>query len=178
MVRSAVSMSIPLRRPGRAGRTLPATLSPRLFEDLLRRDALLEEIFPLALEGPRGADPDALPAKDAAGGGHGPVEEGGDRRVKTASAERERIGVLGVFGAHLDAAPAQDAFGVVAQIDRVVVEARRLAGGSAGESLGMALVGSEHGVHFGRLREIDGRSEHLQDGAPGAFDIWGAGVNH
>src|SRR3972149_2572446 len=77
MVRSAVSMSIHLRRPGRAGRTLPATLSPRLFEDLLRRDALLEEIFPLALEGPRGADPDALPAKDAAGGGHGPGGGGG-----------------------------------------------------------------------------------------------------
>src|SRR5688572_25723126 len=103
------------------------TIFPRHRHNLIWHQSLLEQVLTLGLEGAGGADTYALAAEDAARFGQGLVEERADLGLEAAALEVDGVGVLGIVGAHLDAAPAQDALGVVADEHRVVVEHERLA---------------------------------------------------
>ena len=95
-------------------RPLPLAPPPRLPENVVGIDPLLQQKLPLGLEGVRRADADALAAEDAGGVHHAVAHEGADQCVEAAAVEVQRKGVLRVFGANLYTAPAVDALVVVA----------------------------------------------------------------
>ncbi len=139
------------------------------LQDLIQRKSLLEQRLALGLERAGGADADALAAKYAGGFRHGLVKEGADAGVKTAPFEVDRVGKLRIVGADLNAAPAQDALGVVADVHRIVIEHRNLAALGFGKARAVGAIIVDELVDLRRLRKIHGGSEHLQDGAAAAL---------
>ena len=136
---------------------------PGRLHDFIQRKALLEQRLALRLKRAGGADADALAAKYACCFRHWLVKEGADAGVKTAPVEVDRISKLRVVGTYLNTAPAQDAFGVVAEIHRIVIEHRILAPLGIGKARGVGAISSDKILDLRRLREIHGRREHLQD---------------
>jgi hypothetical protein len=116
----------------------------------------------MVIERAGGADADALAAKHASRFRHRLVKEGGDTGVEAAPFEVERIGILRIIGAHLNAAPAQNAFGIIAEIHRVVVKHRILAALGTRKARCVGAISVDKLLNLRRLREIHGRGEHLQ----------------
>ena len=85
-------------------------------------------VLGLEHEGPRGTDADAVAAVDAGGVGQGRRPLGRDPGVEAAPRDGDGEGVLGVLAAGLDALVAEDALGVVADVE-VVVDLHRLGDG-------------------------------------------------
>src|SRR5258708_17604547 len=125
--------------------------APRQLHNLVWGLAGLEQKFAFGLEGAGGTGADALAAEYAGGLGQGPVKKGADLSVEAAAFEIDGIGELGVIGADLDAAPAQDAFAVIANEHGVVVQQRRLTPLGLGEALGDSAVVARKGLDLGRL---------------------------
>src|SRR3990172_4602267 len=149
---------------------LPAALAPGEPSNFIRGQALLEQPLAFGFEGAGGADAHALPAEHTGGGGHGLVKERADLGFETAPGEVDGVGVLGVLGAHLHAAPAQHALGVIADVHRVIIQQGRLPAFYARKTPAVRPVIGDKSLYLGGFAEIDSRIEHLQDGAPAALD--------
>src|SRR5262249_56322143 len=100
---------------------------PCRLRDFIEVNSPFEQRLTLGFERTGRTDADALAAKYAGCFRHGLVKKRADTGVKAAPFEVDRVGELRVVGAHLNAAPAQNALGIIADVHRIVIEQRILA---------------------------------------------------
>ncbi len=111
-----------VRSRSNQGSRFPAFLPAGVQDtDLLRAHSLLQQELTLRLERTGRADAHTLSAQHAGRFGDAPIEEGADLRLESSSVKIDRKGVLRIVRADLHAAPAQQAFRVIAYVHRVVV---------------------------------------------------------
>ena len=93
--------------------------------------------------------------------------------MEAAFAGLDGVGELDLIAADVDAAPAHDALGVVADVVGVVVDDGQV--GAGGLAVGLDVVFGEEGCEVGGFAEVDSGEEGLEGSLAGAADAFAVG---